>query len=183
MFVVSDYSLLATLYPPSFFVFTVSDVSIKLPQLMTGIVLKEQADKMIMDRPDVRPGYTVRVHTKLQVGDKERIQIFEGLVIGVHRGHSPTDCSFTVRKVVSGVGVERVFPLHSPNIEKIEVKKVAKVRRAKLNFLRGRSGKSAKLSERFTNQDEFATAIALTPVAETPAAEEAPVEKKEEVKA
>lgn len=138
---------------------------------MTGIALKEQADKMTVNRPDVQPGYTVRVHTKLQLGDKERVQIFEGLVIGVHRGHSPTDCSFTVRKVASGIGVERVFPLHSPNIEKIEVKKVAKVRRAKLNFLRGRAGKSAKLSERFTNADEFATAIAPAPAAEMAAAE------------
>ncbi len=151
---------------------------------MTGIALKEQADKMTVNRPDVQPGYTVRVHTKLQLGDKERVQIFEGLVIGVHRGHSPTDCSFTVRKVASGIGVERVFPLHSPNIEKIEVKKVAKVRRAKLNFLRGRAGKSAKLSERFTNADEFATAIAPVAVAEAPVVEETPVAEamKEEAK-
>lgn len=150
-----------------------------LPQPMTGIALKEQAEKMLLNRPDVQPGYTVRVHTKQMEGDKERIQIFEGLVIGVHRGHSPTDCSFTVRKVASGIGVERVFPLHSPNVEKIEVKKVAKVRRAKLNFLRGRAGKSARLSERFTNADEFATAIAPAPVVEAPVAEPA----KEEVKA
>lgn len=153
---------------------------------MTGIALKEQAEKMAISRPDIQPGYTVRVHTKLQMGDKERVQIFEGLVISVHRGHSPTDCSFTVRKVASGIGVERVFPLYSPNVEKIEVKKVAKVRRAKLNFLRGRTGKSAKLSERFTNADEFATAIAPaaevaeTPVAEAPVAEATP---KEEAKA
>jgi len=151
---------------------------------MTGIALKEQAEKMTLNRPDVQPGYTVRVHTKQMEGDKERIQIFEGLVIGVHRGHSPTDCSFTVRKVASGIGVERVFPLHSPNVEKIEVKKVAKVRRAKLNFLRGRAGKSARLSERFTNADEFATAIAPTPVVEAPAVETAVAEApKEEAKA
>ncbi|MBP7114018.1 MAG: 50S ribosomal protein L19 [Candidatus Peribacteraceae bacterium] len=156
---------------------------------MTGIALKEQADKMAINRPDIQPGYTVRVHTKIQMGDKDRVQIFEGLVIGVHRGHSPTDCSFTVRKVASGIGVERVFPLYSPNIEKIEVKKIAKVRRAKLNFLRGRAGKSAKLSERFTNADEFATAIASEEVvAETPVVEaqaaDAPVAEtgKEEAK-
>ncbi len=134
---------------------------------MTGIILQEQAEKMTVSRPDVQPGYTVRVHTKVQEGDKERVQIFEGLVIGVHRGHSPTDCSFTVRKIASGIGVERVFPLHSPNIEKIEVKKVARVRRAKLNYLRGRTGKSARLSERFTNADEFATAVSPAPVDET----------------
>ena len=136
---------------------------------MTGIALAEQAEKMKKGRPDVRPGYTVRVHQRVQEGDKERIQIFEGLVIGVHRGHSITDCSFTVRRIASGVGVERVFALHSPLIEKIEVKKVAEVRRAKLNFLRGRSGKSARISERFTSSDEFA--IAAAPVVQ-PAVEE-----------
>jgi large subunit ribosomal protein L19 len=146
---------------------------------MTGIVLKEQADKMTTQRPDVQPGFTVRVHTKVQEGDKERIQIFEGLVIGVHRGHSPTDCSFTVRRVASGIGVERVFPLHSPNIEKIEVKKVAQVRRAKLNFLRGRAGKRARLSERFTNADEFSIAAAPMPEA---VKEEAVVTPAEDVK-
>jgi len=163
---------------------------------MTGSVLREQAEKMMVARPDVRPGYTVRVHQKVQEGDKQRVQIFEGLVIGVHRGHNPTDHSFTVRKVASGVGVERVFALHSPNIEKIEVKKVAKVRRAKLNFLRGRTGKSARLSERFTNADEFSMIVppveavveeevVEAPEAEAPKAEEkveAPVEKTEEKK-
>lgn len=168
---------------------------------MTGSLLREQAEKMMVARPDVRPGYTVRVHQKVQEGDKERVQIFEGLVIGVHRGHNATDHSFTVRKVASGVGVERVFALHSPNIEKIEVKKVAKVRRAKLNFLRGRAGKSARLSERFTNADEFSMIVppaaaaveeeVVAPEAESPK-EEAPAaapveapkteEKKEETK-
>lgn len=136
---------------------------------MTGSVLREQAEKMKLSRPDVRPGYTVRVFQKVQEGDKERIQTFEGLVIGVHRGHNATDHSFTVRKIVSGVGVERVFALHSPNIEKVEVKKVAKVRRAKLNFLRGRTGKSARLSERFTNREEFGDVV---PVAQEIASEE-----------
>jgi hypothetical protein len=75
------------------------------------------------------------------------------------------DATFIVRRIASGVGVERVFPLHSPLIEKIEVKKVAKVRRAKLNFLRGRSGKSARMSERFTSADEFAIAVQAPVVA------------------
>lgn len=109
--------------------------------------------------PDIQPGYTVRVHERITEGEKERVQIFEGLVISVHKGHVPTDRSFTVRRVVSGVGVEKVFPFHSPALEKIEVKKVASVRRAKLHFLRGRSGKSARLSERFTSADEFAVAV------------------------
>lgn len=134
---------------------------------------------MMMKRPDIRPGYTVRVHQKVQEGEKERVQIFEGLVIGVHNGHSPTDRTFTVRKIASGVGVERVFPLHSPLVEKIEVKKVAQVRRAKLNFLRGRAGKGARLSERFTNSDEFS--IAAAPAADM-AAEEASAEVKDEAK-
>lgn len=151
---------------------------------MTGSVLKEQAEKMVIKRPDIRPGYTVRVHQKVQEGDKQRVQIFEGLVIGMHNGHNPTDVSFTVRRIASGVGVERVFPLHSPLIEKIEVKKIAKVRRAKLNFLRGRAGKGARLSERFTSSDEFN--IAAAPEApraeEVAAAPEAKVEAKKEEK-
>ena len=140
---------------------------------MTGLALFSQAEKMMKARPDIKPGFTVRVHQKLQEGEKEHIQVFEGLVIGVHRGHSPSDFNFTVRRIASGVGVERIFPLHSPMIEKIEVKKVAKVRRAKLNFLRGRSGKSARISERFTSSDEFSVAAAKpeAPVAEEVAAE------------
>lgn len=133
--------------------------------------LHTQAKKYEKARPDIRPGFTVRVHQKVQEGDKERVQIFEGLVIGMHRGHTPADVSFTVRRIASGVGVEKIFPLHSPLIEKIEVKKVAKVRRAKLNFLRNRKGKSARISERFTSSEEFAVAAAPAPVAETPVAE------------
>jgi len=128
----------------------------------------------------------VRVHERIQEGDKERIQIFEGLVIAVHKGLTPTDSTFTVRRIVSGVGVEKLFHLHSPNIEKIVVKKVAKVRRAKLFFLRGRRGKSARLSERFTTAEEFAVAAAVEPSAEVPeeedapSAEEEPAEQKDE---
>lgn len=156
-------------------------LSRKVPPLMTGIALQEQAEKMKQQRPDIQPGYTVRVHQKVQEGDKERVQVFEGLVIGVHRGHSTADTNFTVRRIASGVGVERVFPLHSPLIEKIEVKKVAKVRRAKLNFLRGRSGKSARISERFTSAEEFAIAAAPPPV-EVKASEAATEVAEQEVK-
>jgi large subunit ribosomal protein L19 len=124
--------------------------------------------------PDLLPGYTVRVHERIQEGGKERVQIFEGLIIAMHRGHVPTDASFTVRRVVSGIGVEKVFPLHAPTIEKIEVKKVARARRAKMYFIRGRTGKSARLDERFTNEGEFdVKSDAPTPVA---VQEEAPVE-------
>lgn len=141
---------------------------------MTGAFLTERAETMTKARPDIRPGFTVRVHQKVQEGDKERVQIFEGLVIAVHRGHTPTDYTITVRKIASGVGVERVFSVHSPLIEKIEVKKVAKVRRAKLNFLRTRTGKKARLSERFTSSDEFAVATAAPVEAEAPTEEVAP---------
>ena len=127
---------------------------------MSSILIREQANRFLKSVPDILPGYTVRVHEKIQEGGKERVQIFEGLVISVHKGHVPTDRSFTVRKIVSGVGVEKVFPLHSPVIEKIEVKKIAKVRRAKLFFLRGSTGKAARLNERFTTDDEFSIAVA-----------------------
>jgi large subunit ribosomal protein L19 len=92
---------------------------------------------------DVRPGDTVRVHVRIKEGDKSRIQVFEGTVIRIRRGGVRT--TFTVRKIASGVGVERVFPASSPNVEKIEVTARHKVRRAKLYFLRDRRGKSARL--------------------------------------
>ena len=123
-------------------------------------VLYELAKGYVRKQPDVAPGYTVRVHEKIQEGEKQRTQIFEGLVIAVHRGHTPTDRTFTVRRIASGVGVERIFSLCSPMLERLEVKKVASVRRAKLHFLRGRQGKSARLSERFTTSEEFAVAVA-----------------------
>ena len=127
---------------------------------MTSQTVREQSASQAKPRPELRPGYTVRVHEKIREGEKERIQIFEGLIISMHKGSVPTDSSFTVRRIVSGVGVERVYPLHSAQIVKIEVKKVAKVRRAKLFFLRGRHGKAARLSERFTTAEEFAIAAA-----------------------
>lgn len=92
---------------------------------------------------DVRPGDTVRVHVNIVEGSKSRIQVFEGTVIRIKRGGSRA--TFTVRKIASGVGVERVFPACSPNIKRIEVTARHKVRRAKLHFLRSRRGKSARL--------------------------------------
>lgn len=126
---------------------------------MSSIHLQAQAKNHLAKRPEIRPGYTVRVHEKIKEGDKERVQIFEGLVVAVHGGHVPTDATFTVRKIVSGVGVEKLFALHSPTVEKVEVKKVAKVRRAKLYFLRGLQGKAARLQERFTTAGEFKDAV------------------------
>ena len=99
----------------------------------------------LTSRPDMRAGDTVRVHVKVREGDKERIQIFEGSVIALHRGGARA--TFTVRKVSFGQGVERIFPLHSPTIEKIEVVRSAKVRRAKLYFLRDLKGKAARMKE------------------------------------
>ena len=126
---------------------------------MPSALIREQSALSLQKRPEVRPGYTVRVFERIKEGDKERTQIFEGLVIAVHKGKTPLDSTLTVRKMASGIGVERIFPLHSPKIEKIEVKKVAKVRRAKLFFLRGRHGKSARMSERFTTAGEFAAIV------------------------
>ena len=99
----------------------------------------------LTDRPRMKSGDTVRVHVKVREGDKERIQIFEGIVIGMHRGGARA--SFTVRKVSFGQGVERIFPLHSPIIQKVELVRSAKVRRAKLYFLRELKGKAARMRE------------------------------------
>jgi large subunit ribosomal protein L19 len=97
------------------------------------------------DIPDFRSGDSVRVHTLIKEGDKERVQVFEGVVIGQHRGGSRA--SFTVRKISYGVGVERIFPLHTSRIEKIEVVTRGRVRRARLNYLRDLQGKAARRAE------------------------------------
>ena len=110
---------------------------------MKGIEVVEQ--RQLVNRPELRSGDTVRVHVKVREGDKERIQIFEGTVIGMHRGGARA--TFTVRKVSFGQGVERIFPLHSPTIDRIEVVRGAKVRRAKLYFLRDLKGKAARMKE------------------------------------
>ena len=141
---------------------------------MPSLILHDQATSYARQVPELKPGYTVRVHERIQEAGKERVQMFEGLVISVHRGHVPTDASFTVRRVVSGVGVEKVFPMLATTIEKIEVKKIAKVRRAKLFFIRGRSGKAARMSERFAKDDEFAVAVAASPEVVAEAASPAP---------
>jgi large subunit ribosomal protein L19 len=104
--------------------------------------------------PDIRPGDTVRVSQKIKEKDKERIQDFEGVVIAKKHGEGISG-TITVRKVISGVGVEKVFPLHAPTIEKIEVLRRGKVRRAKLYYLRTAKGKKARLKK-----TEFAAAIA-----------------------
>ncbi|MEK1617236.1 50S ribosomal protein L19 [Staphylococcus aureus] len=97
------------------------------------------------DLPSFRPGDTLRVHVRIIEGTRERIQVFEGIVIK-RRGGGVSE-TFTVRKISSGVGVERTFPLHTPKIEKIEVKRRGKVRRAKLYYLRSLRGKAARIQE------------------------------------
>ncbi len=113
--------------------------------------------------PDVKIGQTVKVYLKIIEGEKERIQVYEGVVIGKKGGgHRQT---FTVRKISYGVGVERIFPLHSPAIQKVDVVRQGKVSRAKLHYLRERSGRSARLSE--TKRELFAPKTpSLAPVSE-----------------
>ena len=108
-----------------------------------------EKELMRSDIPQFIPGDSVKVHVKVVEGGKERIQIFEGVV--TRRSHGGLKETFTVRKVSQGVGVERTFPVHSPMLDKIEVIRRGKVRRAKLYFLRERSGKSARIEERRDN--------------------------------
>src|SRR6185503_19265488 len=106
-----------------------------------AILDKIESDQLRKDGANFAVGDTVRVHTKVVEGDKERIQIFSGVVIG-RRGHGLNEM-FTVRRISYGEGVERVFPIHSPRVEKVEVERHGSVRRAKLTYLRKRIGKSA----------------------------------------
>lgn len=105
-----------------------------------------EREQMKTDIPDFRPGDTVRVHVKVIEGNRERIQVFEGVVIR-RRGGGLSE-TFTVRRVSYGVGVERTFPLHSPRIERIEVVRRGKVRRARLYYLRQLRGKAARIQDR-----------------------------------
>lgn len=144
--------------------------------------------------PDLRPGQVVRIHQKIKEGEKERIQIFEGLIISLNAGHN-ADKTFSVRKVVEGVGVEKIFPLYSSIIEKIEVVKQGKVRRSKLYYMRDLQGKSTRLQEEAmdeatqkfmkTSKTKPVKAEAAEVAEEAPAVEEtaadAPAEEKTEL--
>ncbi|MBZ4684246.1 MAG: ribosomal protein [Fusobacteriales bacterium] len=112
-----------------------------MKERLIELVEKDQLREM----PEFKAGDTIAVHYRVKEGNKERIQIFEGVVIRVNGGGIAKN--FTIRKVSSGVGVERIIPLNSPLIEKIEVKKIGKVRRARLYYLRGLSGKAARIKE------------------------------------
>lgn len=96
--------------------------------------------------PALAPGDTVKVHAKIVEGERERIQVFQGVIIGLH--HGGAGANFTVRHVSHGIGVERTFPLYSPVVQKVDIVRHGKVRRAKLFYLRGRSGKAARIKER-----------------------------------
>ncbi|HEY2796651.1 MAG TPA: 50S ribosomal protein L19 [Thermoanaerobaculia bacterium] len=114
-------------------------------------ILLELVEKPALkkDVPAFSPGDTVRVHVKIREGEKERIQLFSGIVIARKSGGIRE--SFTVRKISGGVGVERIFPLHSPIVERIEVERKGAVRRAKLYYLRSRKGKAARIDEKQTD--------------------------------
>ena len=112
---------------------------------MNEIIKSIEAAQLKAEVPEFRVGDTVRVHNMIKEGNRERIQIFEGIVLKKQGGS--TRETFTVRKMSNGVGVEKTWPLHSPNVEKIEVVRRGKVRRAKLNYLRERVGKRAKVKE------------------------------------
>lgn len=112
---------------------------------MQQIIREVTQGQLRTDIPPFRPGDTVRVHAKVVEGSRERVQVFEGVVIK-RRGSGISE-TFTVRKISSGIGVERTFPLHSPRIEKLEIVRRGKVRRAKLYYLRHLSGKAARIAE------------------------------------
>lgn len=107
-----------------------------------------EREQMRIDIPDFRPGDTIRVHARIKEGDKERIQVFQGAVIRKRRG--TTGATFTVRKISYGVGVERIFPLHSPTIDKVEIVTRGKVRRGRIYYLRKLKGKAARIKEKRT---------------------------------
>lgn len=120
------------------------------------IMEKIRRENLKTNLPEFRPGDTVRVHCKIREGDKERVQLFEGVCLKRNRG--AIEASFTVRKVSYGVGVERVFPSHSPLIEKVEVVSKGRVRRSRLYYLRELSGKAARIREK--QREEFHAQVA-----------------------
>jgi large subunit ribosomal protein L19 len=112
------------------------------------VVANLEKEQMRLDIPDFKAGDTIRVHARIKEGEKERIQVFEGLVIRKRKGK--TGATFTVRKMSYGIGVERIFPLHSPNIDKIDIVTRGKVRRGRLYYMRKLRGKAARIKEKRT---------------------------------
>jgi large subunit ribosomal protein L19 len=157
-----------------------------------NVISEIEKSQLKEDIPQFSPGDTVRVHYRIIEGDKERIQIFEGVVIA-RQGKESATANFTVRRIAYNEGVERVFPLHSPRVEKVEIVREGRARRAKLLYLRDRSGKAARVKAKMfggkTTQIAVADETAAEEVApvetnETPAAtEEAPPVEAEETEA
>lgn len=114
--------------------------------MATDLVREIEREQMRADLPEFNPGDNVRVHVKVVEGERERIQIFEGVVL--RRAGGGLRETFTVRKISQGVGVERTWPIHSPRVDRIEVVRRSKVRRARLYYLRERTGRAARLKER-----------------------------------
>ncbi len=135
-------------------------------------ILQEIEKEQLRREINFRPGDTVRVHVRIREGEKERIQVFEGVVIAIKRDGSRS--AFTVRKVSYHVGVERVFPVHSPSVDKVEVVSSGKVRRAKLYYLRELRGKKARLKVRDTRHKGKGKKTAATVAPVVAAAEQAP---------
>lgn len=131
----------------------------------------EQIEKSYLrdDLPDFRAGDSVKVHVRIKEGDKERIQVFQGVCIARRGGG--TGATFTVRKISQGIGVERVFPTHSPNLAKVEKIRSGAVRRAKLNYLRKLTGKSARIKELRTDVKKTSTGKKAAKTSDSPAKE------------
>lgn len=131
----------------------------------------EQIEKSYLrdDLPDFRAGDSVKVHVRIKEGDKERIQVFQGVCIARRGGG--TGATFTVRKISQGIGVERVFPTHSPNLAKVEKVRSGSVRRAKLNYLRKLTGKSARIKELRTDVKKTSTSKKAAKTSDSPAKE------------
>ncbi len=113
-----------------------------------NIINTIEREHMRLDMPEFKAGDTVKVHFRILEGEKERIQVFEGAVLRVRKG--TTDSTFTVRKISDGIGVERVFPMHSPYIERVEIVNQGKVRRSRIYYLRGLKGKAARIKTKQT---------------------------------
>lgn len=113
---------------------------------MSDIIANIEREQMRIDIPDFKVGDTIKVHAKIKEGEKERIQVFQGFVIRKRKG--TTGATFTVRKISYGIGVERIFPLHSPTIDKIEIVSRGKVRQGRLYYMRKLKGKAARIKEK-----------------------------------
>ena len=111
-----------------------------------NIVENLEREQMRVDIPDFKPGDTIKVHARIKEGEKERIQVFQGFVLRKRKG--TTGATFTVRKVSYGIGVERIFPTHSPNIDKVEIISRGRVRRGRLYYMRKLRGKAARIKEK-----------------------------------